>query len=165
MKKIASHTQQLFLLIILTFFMPSPSQAQKGSTLKDFSWIIGTWKMSMKNGTLFEKWRMINDSVFQSTAFRIKSSGDTVMTESVKIEYKNKSFYYTSTVTDQNNQKPVPFKITSFSQSGFTAENPAHDFPQRISYELKSDGQLYAFIDGKYNGKYGKKEFSYIKVK
>ena len=44
-------------------------------------------------------------------------------------------------------------------------ENPQHDFPQRISYELKGDGTLLAAIEGTKNGKTRRVEFPYRPVK
>lgn len=160
MKKI----NKLPLLLVAVLFLNLSFCLAQNESLKDFNWIIGTWRMPVKNGFLFEKWAKLNDSVFQSKAYRVKNSGDSVMMESVKIEYKNRSYYYTSTVPDQNNQLPVPFKITSFTKTGFVAENTEHDYPQRISYELKTDGSLYAFTDGKLKDKYMKNEFNYTKV-
>jgi len=159
--------KRLFILISTTAFfsyLPVCLAQNKKDKLENFNWVIGTWKMPIKNGFLFEKWVKLNDSVFQNKAFRIKNTADTIMMESVKIEFKSNAYYYTSTVPDQNNQIPVPFKITSFSKKGFVAENAEHDFPQRISYELNSEGSLYAFIDGKLKDKYLKNEFTYTRV-
>ncbi len=168
MKNIIYKYQSYLLMVIFSFCCLLLSLAQKSngkkSKLNEFKWIVGTWKMPLKNGALFEKWKVVNDTIFQSAAYKVKNTGDTIRMESVKIEYKDKSYYYTSTVADQNNQQPVPFKITSHSKTTFTAENPQHDFPQRIVYELKGDGKLYAFIDGKLNGKYIKNEFTYSKI-
>lgn len=141
-----------------------PSFSRSKDKLAVFRWMIATWKSPAKNGNLYEVWNVVNDSTFQSKGFLIKNTGDTLLMESVKIECKQKQFYYTSTVQNQNNQQPVPFKITSVSEKGFTAENAEHDFPQRISYERKSNSQLYAFIDGTFNGKYVKKDFHYEKA-
>ncbi len=43
-------------------------------------------------------------------------------------------------------------------------KNPAHDFPQRIIYSLKSPTQLYARIEGTINGEFKKQEFNMEKV-
>jgi Domain of unknown function (DUF6265) len=162
------HKQTILLIItVMLLLNVSGSLAQKkqnkGKQLTEFAWLVGTWKMPAKNGFLYEKWEKVSDSVFKSKAYKIKNTGDTMMMESVTIEVKNGDYYYISTVADQNNQQPVPFKITTLTNHGFIAENKAHDYPQRIAYELQSDGILYAFIDGRFNGKYNKNEFRYSK--
>ena len=45
----------------------------------------------------------------------------------------------------------------------FIAENPAHDFPQRIQYRRIGE-KLYASIEGKNGDKYGKINFDYVLV-
>lgn len=151
--------------IILFCSLSSMIAQMNKDKLDKFKWIIGTWQMPAKNGSIHENWVVLNDSTFQGRSYKVKNTGDSVILESVRLEYKDGSYYYTPTVSGQNDQQPVPFKITSFSASGFIAENPGHDFPQRISYELKGAKELYAFIDGKINGKYIKNEFNYTKVK
>ena len=163
------HKQTILLAItVMLLVNVSASLAQqkesKSKLLTEFTWLLGTWKMPAKNGFLYEKWEKVSDSIFKSKAYKIKNTGDTMMMESVTIEVKNGDYYYISTVADQNNQQPVPFKITSLTNHGFIAENKAHDYPQRIAYELQSNGILYAYIDGTFNGKYSKKEFRYSKV-
>lgn len=152
----------LFVATLISFM--AVGQAENPSKLEPFKSVIATWKTPAKNGSLYESWKVVNDSVFQSKAFMVKNSGDTIVMESVKIEYKQKAYFYTSTVANQNNNQAVPFKITTMSKTGFIAENATHDFPQRIAYEFKNDNQLYAFIDGNFNGKYIKKEFLYEKT-
>jgi len=44
-------------------------------------------------------------------------------------------------------------------------ENKAHDFPNMITYELTSDDQLVATIQGILNNKPEKISFNYLKIK
>ncbi len=156
-------TRYLIIGIVLTIAAEF-GIAQSKTNIDSFSWLVGTWEMKVKNGALYESWLMLKDGSLQSKGFKVKSNGDTIPLESVQIAHKNDSYYYTSTVSDQNNRQPVPFKMTSVKKNEFIAENPVHDFPQRISYALQMDGSLYAFIDGKEKGQYKKSEFMYQRV-
>jgi hypothetical protein len=45
-------------------------------------------------------------------------------------------------------QRPPHDGGLAVSDSGFTVENPAHDFPQRISYRKRGADSLLARIEG-----------------
>lgn len=51
------------------------------------------------------------------------------------------------------------------SEKHFVAENPEHDFPQRIGYTLDNEKQLTAFIEGPSpkTGEWKKIEFKFTK--
>jgi hypothetical protein len=68
----------------------------------------------------------------------------------LKIEFKDETLYYVAEVS--HNAAPTYFEITEISGNAFTAQNPTHDFPKVIAYELK-DNELTATIsDGKTKG-------------
>lgn len=132
--------------------------------LDQFKWILGNWKMKVKNGYIYEIWKKENDSTYKGISYNVRETSDTIMLENVDLNYRDNHYYYIPTTANQNNQQPVIFKIVSISPGNFTAENPNHDFPQRISYSLQSDKELKAIIDGKVNGNYRKQEFAFSKV-
>ena len=136
------------------------SAAAQTPPLKQVQWLAGTWVMKMKQGTAYETWHIVNDSTFESRSYIVKTNGDTIPQESVKLVCRNAVCYYMPTVPNQNNGQAVSFRITLINSKGFTAENPQHDFPQRIIYLLKSPTSLYASIDGTYNNKYAKEEYN-----
>jgi len=72
-------------------------------------------------------------------------SGTKTITEEIKLIKKGNDFYYVPDVTGP--QGPIEFKITSFDNNSFIAENPDHDFPKRIAYR-KNDARLEAIISG-----------------
>jgi hypothetical protein len=133
---------------------------------KDFmqlNWITGSWKMPVKNGLLYEQWHTLNDSTLQSRGFIVKATGDTFLLETVQIRFRNNGLYYVPTVTGQNNNEPVSFTIVATTPQSFTAENAAHDFPQKIFYEYKGDAKMYAAVSGKQKGLARKEEFNFTK--
>jgi hypothetical protein len=101
----------------------------------------------------------VNDDLFKGKSVMVKGK-DSTLQESLEISKKDTTWYYTSTVTGQNNNQPVSFKIIFQRIGEFICENPAHDFPQRIAYR-RIKNQLFASIEGKRNGKYGKQNFDF----
>lgn len=107
------------------------------SPMTQFSWLEGQWSMARpKGGERLEIWQTQSPYVIEGTGLKVNGT-DTSLLESIQLSAKGKSIYYTPTVPDQNDAKPVPFKMTSYSDHTVTFENAAHDFPQRIIYRFK----------------------------
>lgn len=155
MRKIITVTA--ILLTLQTIVNRLTAQSTK---LKQLNWLTGKWVMQVKKGTSYEIWGIVNDSTYQSHCFIITPNGDTIPQESAKLVCRSGICYYIPTVPNQNNGHAVTFKITALSKKGFVAENPEHDFPQRITYTLKSADKLFASVDGKYNNKFMKEEYN-----
>jgi hypothetical protein len=112
-----------------------------------FPQLAGTWISNGDSSQYIEEWTRVNDSLYSSTGCGLKGT-DTLFSEKVQIRAGKTIRQYIPQVTGQNGGEPVVFEITSLSDSSFVAENPAHDFPQRIVYKLKKDS-LIAWIEGK----------------
>ncbi len=59
----------------------------------------------------------------------------------------------------------VSFPIKTISATKAVFENLQHDFPTRIIYELKENGQLFARIEGHQNGQFVFENFIFNRVK
>ena len=137
--------------------------AQSATSIKQMQWLEGSWKM--EKGPATETWNYVNDTTFAAISTHSDDDGEAIVDEMIRIVLRGSSFYYIPLVPDQNKGKEVEFKITSFTQNSFVAENKAHDFPQRIVYQLKDASHLYAYIEGNTKGKNKKVEFSFVKKK
>ena len=129
-------------IMLLSFYYPADNKR----TFKKLFSLEGVWKIATKKGTLCEEWKKIGKNYLQNKGYIIKGS-DTLITERVALTRTTEGIFYTSTVEDQNNKKPVVFKMTSASNNRFIFENPKHDFPKQIFYQLVSADSLHAFID------------------
>jgi hypothetical protein len=131
--------------LLLTLIICSV-QAQK----KEFAWLLGTWKLKDKN--IFESWSLDKDGkTLNGVSMKVVGSESTIL-EETKLTFSGNSFFYIADVA--GDQDPVDFRISSFDEDGFVAENPKHDFPKLIRYKLvKRDGKEFieAAIEG--NGK------------
>jgi hypothetical protein len=107
---------------------------------KEFGWLVGTWQEEGKNS--YEVWKE-NSGFLEAESYN-KKDGNKIVTEEIKLIKKGNDFYYVPDVA--GTQGSIKFKITSFGKSNFTAENPAHDFPNKIVYEKIDDAHLKATI-------------------
>jgi hypothetical protein len=148
-------------IILIVYSSAISAQNFSKQDFKQLSWVIGSWKMQIKSGWLCEQWHALNDSTLQSKGFIIKTKGDTTLLESVQIALRDNKLYYISTVNGQNNNEAVPFTFTLLTINSFTAENPAHDFPQKIYYKSEGDKRLYAAVSGIEKTQFRKEEFRY----
>ena len=156
----------LFLITIsLIKITCSFSQKQATSHLSNLGWLLGDWQMEKKDGLLIESWQQANDSTLEESSYMQKNSGEKKLLEKVQLVSRQDSLYNIPVVADQNGQRPVKFLITSFSKKEFTAENPEHDFPKRIFYEMISPDSLHARIDGGRLMPEKKSDFYYLRRK
>ena len=150
------------LFFIITGFIVNKDHENK---MQSFQWMVGSWTMKTKNGAIMETWVSINDSTLGGESVMKKITGGTQQLENTRLIYRNKEYFYCSVAHGQNNEKEVKFKLTSFSENGFISENPAHDFPKRITYQLINKDSLHAFIDGGPSMPDKKSDFYYSRFK
>ena len=60
-------------------------------------------------------------------------------------------------------QRTADFTEEILSDSSVTFSNPAHDYPQSVSYTRRGSDSLYARTDGKIGGKNKRIEFNYVR--
>ncbi|SHH98626.1 hypothetical protein SAMN04488109_6498 [Chryseolinea serpens] len=134
--------------LLAVFLLITPrSTAQE---VKDFQWLVGTWKILGKNTNKdsYEVWKSAGDNTLTGISYNVKNA-DTLVTEEIKLLRKGRSVYYTPDVAGP--QGEVEFKITSYDANSFVAENPTHDFPKKIRYHRlikQGEERLEATIEG-----------------
>jgi hypothetical protein len=122
------------------------------------NWLIGTWSNTSKDRHDYEVWKKYNDSTYLGRSYSIQK-GDTVSSESIRLEEQGEEIHYIPTVQGQNNDLPVTFKLISLDSKELIFENQSHDFPQRISYRQVSPDSLVAEISGLVKGEYQAMQF------
>lgn len=122
----------------------SMPKAEKTQSIEDVHWLLGEWQRTnaRPGTTAYEFWEKSSENLLTGIGFSLKEK-DTTFVERLKIELKDGILYYVADV--QENASPVYFKFTQLTENGFVSENPEHDFPKMISYDLK-DGQMTAII-------------------
>jgi hypothetical protein len=132
------------LLTVLTIVNCKAPAKQQEARLDKLSWILNTWeRTNVRPGTTaFETWEKKSDQLYTGMGVSLKGT-DTTFVEQLRIEMKDDKLYYVADVRE--NATPTYFLITEINEQGFKSENPDHDFPKVIMYELK-DGVLTAII-------------------
>ena len=126
-------------------------------TLMDLSWFVGDWQMSHERVTIEEHWIPAKGGLMLGLS-RTVSGGRAVAFEFLRIEERENGIYY---VAQPKGRPPTDFKLIKLEDKAVVFENPDHDFPRIIRYQLKSDGTLLAQIEGKLRGKVSTQSFAY----
>lgn len=146
----------IFLLALLIIF--HEAYPQKEDAMK---WIVGTWTVNTRQGTVVEQWTQVNDSTLKGKSVLVKTVNDSLLQESLELTLRKGQWSYTSAVQGQNNNQSVSFPMIYLGGSEFISENPNHDFPQRIAYR-RIKNQLFASIEGTNSGRYSKVNFDFV---
>jgi hypothetical protein len=136
----------LFCFFISSMLFASLKQQQDNKKIfQQLSALQGTWKMETSKGILYEGWQKLSDTLMQGGSYKIKER-DTAFFERVSLKRTASGIFYVP-IVEENNLQSVGFKLTSYNNNSFIFENPEHDFPKRIIYEIISPDSLHAYID------------------
>jgi hypothetical protein len=124
----------------------------------------GNWETKRTEGTIYEQWRTGSQDELIGKSFKV-SGRDTVQLETMRLYRAGNEIIFAPVTAGQNDEKAVLFKLKSIERNQFIFENPSHDFPQRIVYELKSPDVLNAYIEGKINAETKRIDFPYTRIK
>jgi hypothetical protein len=138
----------LFALIFQLTANMASSQCKNISEnpFEKLSWIADRWVFKDGEDIIYENWVKSGDTLFSGESYTVRD-GDTVFTEQLKIEKIGDDVSYTAIVG--HNPGPVSFKLIELEDSKAVFENPEHDFPNRIIYELMNNSVLHARVEGK----------------
>lgn len=126
--------------------------------------LAGSWLMNTSRGQTLETWESAGPNHMLCKSYRIIAQ-DTVLLESIQLAKTGDEINYISTVTGQNGGKPIKFTMTSSANNRYVFENPNHDFPKRIVYDLLSKDIIHAWIDGGEQAKMKRSDFYYHRIR
>lgn len=132
-------------IILLVFISGFQSKAQ---SVNDLFWLTGMWNRThvKPERTAHERWIRTKEGL---QGWGVSMNGtDTSFVEKLRIVTKDNALYYVADVPE--NKESTWFLITEVSATSFTCENPYHDFPKKIVYQLNGN-KLKATVSG--NGK------------
>jgi hypothetical protein len=144
--------------------LPKDEPTPHYEKIKNMEWLIGTWSLTSKDTVSTEVWELKNDSVYAATSMDVKGGKDTLRFENITIEQTGAEVYYIPVIKNQNEGKPVRFKLTQQNKNLVIFENPEHDFPKKITYSMRGDS-LIAEISGPIEGKETSMAFPMVKAK
>ena len=134
--------KRVFCIIILAV----TAQVSAQTSLINLEWLLGSWsRTNVKPGRSgVEIWTKISGNEFVGKGINLRGT-DTTFVEKLKLISRDNKIYYVADVPE--NKEPVLFEMTAQTGMSVTFENPIHDFPKKISYELNGN-KLKATISG-----------------
>lgn len=133
-----------FVLAGLLAAAAAPLSAQARSPSDALRWLAGCWELRQGPRVTLEMW-MPPAGGFMLGASRTTVNGQMRAFEQLRLAWQRDTLIYTAL---PSGQQETSFRTTIVSDSGFTVGNPAHDFPQRISYRKRGADSLVARIEG-----------------
>lgn len=125
------------------------------------SWMSGRWRMETPRTVSEETWSAPGGGTL--IGFGRTIAGDrTVFHEFLMIEEREGVLAY---VAMPRGQGTGVFPMIEMSGSRVVFENPAHDYPQRITYERVSRDRMRAMIEGERNGESRRAEWDFTRVR
>lgn len=120
--------------------MPTPAKAVIG----DLAWLSGNWVGVRSTGSSFEeRWSPPKGGAMLAISRSVNAGGKMSAFEFLRIVERDGGLIY---VAQPNGAAPTEFVMTEFSTKKAVFENPRHDYPKRIVYELSAGGDLTATI-------------------
>ena len=124
--------------------LPTPAKAAIG----DMAWLAGAWVGKRSSGSsIEERWSPPLGGSMLAVSRTVNTSGRLSAFEYLRILERDGGLVYTA---QPGGAKGTEFVLTELTTNGGTSravfDNPRHDYPKRIVYELSSDGALSATI-------------------
>ncbi len=137
--------------VLLTALWLAPGCSLR-EQLQNPDWLLGTWIQQTARGAVYETWQRNEDLTFSARSYRLNGQ-DTLLLETVTLQRENNLWIYIPTVSKQNEGRAIRFQMESQDDSSLVFTNPAHDFPQKITYYAIGSDSLVAVISGLREGK------------
>jgi hypothetical protein len=139
--------------------LTSPAMAQDGS-VAPARWLAACWESSSGNRRVLERWTEPAGGDMRG-ASRTVTGGREIEGERLRIYARGDTLIYDA---HPSGQARTEFRGRSSSPGELVFENPAHDFPQRISYTRVGSDSLIARIEGDRAGRRAPVSYAYRRV-
>ena len=152
-----------FILLFIIWALQLDAQFSK-TEFKKLHSLAGIWVIKGNDFSTLETWKLENDSSLTGASYTIKDK-DTALQETVSLTLRKGVITYIPVTKGQNQEQPVIFTLKEKKVNSFSFTNPAHDFPQVITYNLVNENRLVASISGKVSGRDKYIEYPYERQK
>ena len=120
--------------------MPAPAKAAIG----DLAWLAGAWVGTRSSGSsVEERWISPLGGAMLAVSRTVNTSGKMVAFEYLRVVERDGGLVY---VAQPGGAKATEFVLTELTKTRAVFDNPRHDYPKRIVYELSAEGILRATI-------------------
>lgn len=107
-------------------------------------WLAGCWENRAGPRVTLEMWSPPAGGLMVGGS-RTVANGQARAWEHLRLHASGDTLVYTAI---PSGQRETAFRATSVTDSGFVVENPAHDFPTRISYTRAGTDSVVARVEG-----------------
>ncbi len=122
--------------------IPMPAAAK--ATIGDLGWLSGAWVGTRSTGSsVEERWTPPLGGAMLAVSRTVNTSRKMVAFEYLRIVERDGGLVY---VAQPGGAKATEFVLTELSGKRAVFDNPRHDHPKRIVYELSAEGGLSATI-------------------
>ena len=136
----------LAVTLLLLLPPPSPLSAQvpaPAADIEQLAWFTGCWRIVRADQVIDEQWMAPSGGVMLGMSRTVRGGTTTAM-EFVTLRIVDGRIVYEA---NPSGQAPVSFAATTATADRVVFENPAHDYPRRITYERKANDAISAWID------------------
>ena len=120
--------------------MPAMAKA----AISDAAWLSGAWVGSRSSGSsIEERWSPPLGGAMLAVSRTVNTSGKMVAFEYLRIVERDGGLVY---IAQPGGNTSTEFVLTEFTTTRAVFDNPRHDYPKRIVYELSAEGGLIATI-------------------
>ena len=121
--------------------LPAPAKAVMG----DLAWMAGAWVGTLsKTTSIEERWSPpLGGSMLAMSRTVSRAKDKMVAFEYLRIVEREGGLVY---IAQPGGRPPTEFVLTKLEKTLAVFENPRHDSPQRIVYELSAEGRLNASV-------------------
>ena len=147
--------------IFILLALAGVGTAQSKATLNDLAWVSGCWEGREGSAVIEEIWSKPSGGSMIGLGRTVKATR-TVSFEFMQFREENGSLVF---LPQPQGGPRVSFPLKDSFGGKATFENLKHDFPQRVIYERKGKGLMWASIEGMQNGKEERQQFVMHKVR
>ena len=141
---IARRVSSLLAAVLLAATAHAQAPAAR-STLQDFAWLAGHWRIDQGDRQVDEQWMSPAGGLMMGMARNIQGGKVLEYEFTLLRQEANGDIFY---IASPSKQTETAFKLTSLRDGEAVFENPHHDFPKKIVYARLADGSLLAAIEG-----------------
>jgi hypothetical protein len=127
---------------LLLMLGTAPLAAQDATTR--LGWLAGCWESRTGQRVTLEMWSPPAGGLMVGGS-RTVTAGTARSFEHLRLRAVGDTLVYTAL---PSGQQETSFRSTTVTDTSFTVENPAHDFPTRISYTLTRPDSVIARVEG-----------------
>lgn len=155
------------ILAIMLMIVWNASASRKNSAvgpaakISELAWLSGDWQTAPGGRARIEEHWTVPAGGTMIGMGRTVVGDKTAEFEFLRVEQRGHEIYY---VANPNANCPqTDFKLTRLTAQEAIFENPAHDYPKRVTYRKNADGSLLASIDAGEGTE--SQSFSYVPVR